>query len=172
MKPSDHPEFFRLPPPEGRSRESTIVLDSEGRFFHDGAPVTHPGMARAFSSWIARHPDDGRFILNNGYDWSYFRVEDAPFQVISLILPDDSRASGCLQVELSDGTLEDLGPESLEIGPNGAVYAAVKGGAFQARFSRAAQLALAPLLAEDGDGALALDFAGQRVRLPISSRKA
>ena len=25
MRPGDHPEFFRLPPPEGRSRESTVV---------------------------------------------------------------------------------------------------------------------------------------------------
>ena len=78
VRPGDHPDFFRLPPPPGRSRESTIVLDAEGRFFHEGAPVTHRGMARAFASWVARHPDDGRYILSNGYDWSYFRVEDAP----------------------------------------------------------------------------------------------
>ena len=52
MKPGDHPEFFRLPPPEGRSRESTIVLSSEGRFFHDGAAVEHPGMQRAFASYL------------------------------------------------------------------------------------------------------------------------
>src|SRR5205809_4885030 len=79
MRPGDHPEFFRFPAPEGRSRESSIVLDREGRFHHNGALVEHPGMARAFASWIDLHPDDGRFILNNGYDWSYFRVEDVPF---------------------------------------------------------------------------------------------
>ena len=172
MKPSDHPEFFRLPPPEGRSRESSIVLDSDGRFFHEGAPVTHPGMARAFSSWIARHPDDGRFILNNGYDWSYFRVEGAPFQVLSLVPPDDARAAGRFCIELSDGTLEAFRPEALEIDPSGVVYTTVKGGSFEARFSRAAQLALGPYLTEDSDGALLLDFAGQRMRLHVSSRKA
>lgn len=172
MKPSDHPEFFRLPPPEGRSRESSIVLDSEGQFFHEGAPVTHPGMARAFSSWIARHPDDGRFILNNGYDWSYFRVEDAPFQVVSLIAPDDARAAGRFCIELSDGTLEALRAESLEVAPSGVLYTAVKGGSFRARFSRTAQLALGPYLTEDSDGALLLDFAGQRTRVPVSCQKA
>src|SRR5262249_32567480 len=31
MKPGDHPDFFRLPPPPGRSRESRIVLDDLGR---------------------------------------------------------------------------------------------------------------------------------------------
>lgn len=172
MKPSEHPEFFRLPAPEGRSRESTIVLDGEGRFFHDGAPVTHPGMARAFSSWIARHPDNGRFILNNGYDWSYFRVEDVPFQVTSLVLPGDPRASGGLSVELSDGTVEALRPEALEVGSGDALYVAVKGGAFRARFSRDAQRALGPLLSEEADGTLTLDFGGQRVCLPVAPRKA
>ena len=61
MKPSYHPEFFRLPPPAGASRESSIVLTADGRFYHDGAEVTHPGMAKAFATWIARHPDDGRY---------------------------------------------------------------------------------------------------------------
>ena len=84
MRPGDHPEFFRFPAPEGRSRESSIVLDAQGRFHHDGELVEHPGMARAFASWIDRHPDDGRFILNNGYDWSYFRVEDVPFFVLGV----------------------------------------------------------------------------------------
>ena len=38
-------------------------------------------MATAFASWITTHPDDGRFILTNGYDWTYFTVKDAPFFV-------------------------------------------------------------------------------------------
>jgi len=41
VKPGDHPEFFRLAPPPGASRDSTISLDAEGRFFHDGARVEH-----------------------------------------------------------------------------------------------------------------------------------
>ena len=70
MKPGDHPEFFRFPAPEGRSRESTIRLDAEGRFHHEGNVVEHPKLAEAFHTWIARHPDDGRYILTNGYDWT------------------------------------------------------------------------------------------------------
>ena len=65
-KPGDHPEFFRFPAPEGRSRESTIRLDGEGRFFHDDEPVAHPKLAAALHTWIARHPDDGRYILTAG----------------------------------------------------------------------------------------------------------
>src|SRR5580700_1822488 len=65
MRPADHPDFFRIAPPEGRSRESTIRLDAEGRFFHEGARVEHPRLEAAMHTWIARHPDDGRFILTN-----------------------------------------------------------------------------------------------------------
>ncbi len=107
MRPGDHPEFFRFPAPEGRSRESTIVLDAEGRFFHHGELVEHPGMARAFASWIDVHPDDGRFILNNGYDWSYFRVEDVPFFVLGLRQQDAE-----LRLLLSDGSESPLEPGS------------------------------------------------------------
>ena len=69
MTPGDHPDFYRLAPPPGASRESTIVLDGEGRFWHDGEHVDHPALEQALRSWIGRHPDDGRLILTNGYDW-------------------------------------------------------------------------------------------------------
>src|SRR5690606_42127086 len=41
-------------------------------------------MARSFAAWMDRHPVDGRFILNNGYDWTYLEVEDAPCHVRTL----------------------------------------------------------------------------------------
>lgn len=159
-RPGDHPDFFRLPPPPGRSRESTIVLDAEGRFFHDNAPVEHPGMARAFASWIGRHPDDGRYILNNGWDWSYFTVEDAPFFVEAV----RANERGPLLV-LSDGTEEPLAASSLRAGEGGALYVKVKGGAFEARFCRTAQLGLGPWVEEEPDGAPALVILGARYRI-------
>src|SRR5271169_6603400 len=105
MKPGDHPEFFRFPAPEGASRESTIRLDADGRFFHDGAPVEHPGLAAAMHTWIRRHPDDGRYILSNGYDWTYFTVDDAPFLVRRL-----ERDGARVWLNLSDGTREEWDP--------------------------------------------------------------
>lgn len=161
MKPGDHPDFYRIAPPPGASRESTIVLDAEGRFWHDAERVEHPALARAMHSWIARHPDDGRFILTNGYDWTYFRVDDAPFTVRSLrVLPD------AVMLSLSDETEEALVPETLRIGHDDALYVKVKGGAFEARFSRHAQTALAPALAEGSDGKLELRIAGRAYPLP------
>ena len=157
MRPQDHPEFFRLPPPEGRSRESSIVLDAQGVFHHDGARVDHPGMARAFASWIELHPDNGRFMLNNGYDWSYFRVEDVPFFVLGL-----REAGGSLLLALSDGSESPLEPETLSAGARGALYTTVKNGKFRARFTQAAQTALAPWLIAAENGQIYLEIAGTR----------
>ncbi len=162
MKPGDHPDFFRLPPPPGRSRESSIRLDADGRFWHDGEPVTHSGMARAFASWITRHPDDGRFILSNGYDWSYFEVEGTPMFVEGVRF-DDGRPILCL----FDGSEEPLAPEALWIGEREALYTEVKGSEFVARFQPSAQVELGPLLVE-GESGMALELFGRT--FPIRPR--
>jgi uncharacterized protein len=141
MKPGDHPDFYRFAPPPGTSRESSIVLDRTGRFWHDGGRVDHPALERALRSWIALHPDDGRPILTNGYDWCYFRVEDTPCFVDALRLGADGAT-----LVLFDDTEEPLDPAALSVGEDGVVYARVKGGRFEARFSPNAQRALGPLL--------------------------
>lgn len=154
MKPGDHPEFFRFPAPEGRSRESTILLSRDGRFFHDGAPVEHPGMHKAFASWLGRHPDDGRYILNNGYDWSYLTVEGPAFFVRSV----RAAASGPT-LELLDGRELALEPASLRTDADGRLWLELPGGD-KACFTAAAQLALAPWLSER-QGAAGIEIAGQ-----------
>lgn len=150
-KPSSDPEYFQLPPPPGRSRESTIVLGMDGAFKHDGEVVDHPRLGQAMHTWIDRHPDDRRFILNNGYDWTYFTVEDAPFFVRHVT--DDGQ--GFPIVVLSDGTEEPLGTR-LRLGRGDSLYVMVKAnharGPFEAKFSRHAQSQLGPYLVEAGDG--------------------
>jgi hypothetical protein len=175
MKPGDHPEFFRLPPPPGQSRESTIVLDRYGRFHHEGAPVEHPGLARAFASWIATHPDDGRYILQNGYDWCYFTVEDTPLFVSGV-----RRDGDAVVLELFDGSSERLDPTALASGSalasddDGVLRARVRGGRHEARFGREAMLMIAPLLADGDDGAPELEVGGRRYpiapRAPLTGR--
>lgn len=156
--PSDHPEFFRRPPPKGRSRESDIVVDELGRFWHAGQRVSHPRMARAFASWLGRHPDNGRYVLNNGYDWSYLRVMDAPLAVTAV-----GERSGNLAIELSDGTREPL-VEPIWEGKNGAVYTQVRHGWLTARFQPAAQAELGRWLTER-DGSFWLECGAERLRI-------
>jgi hypothetical protein len=151
MKPGDHPEFFRFPAPEGRSRESTLRLDGEGRFFHDGDPVAHAKLAEALHRWIARHPDDGRYILTNGYDWTYFTVDDVPYFVRSV-----RAADGDAVLVLSDGSEEPLDPAAVRQNERGELYLTVKrgadGGPFDAKMTRFAQTQLEPFLEAEGDG--------------------
>ena len=141
MKPGEHPEFYRLPPPPGRSRESTIVLDEQGRFFHDSEPVEHDGMARAFARWIRRHPDNGRFILSNDYDWCYFAVSATPIFVTAAQPCDDE-----VELTLFDQTRELLDVASLWVDASGRLRCKVKQGSYEALFGQRAQLQLEPLL--------------------------
>jgi hypothetical protein len=143
MKPGDHPEFFRFPSPPGTSRESTIVLDREGFFWHDGVRVEHDALEEALHRWISKHPDDGRNMLTNGYDWCYFTAEATPYIIKAVRVADDGSDAWLV---LSDRTEEKLDPRNLSTDEDGVVFARVKDGAFDARFSRHAQTSLAPLL--------------------------
>jgi hypothetical protein len=146
-RPADHPDFFCRPPPAGQSRESRIRLDGEGRFWHEEALVDRPALRAALHRWISRHPDDGRYILENGYDWCYFTVDDVPCFVVGLHATADA-----VMLTLADGSEEPLDPATLREGAGGALYARVKantpGGAFDAKLTRAAQAALLPLVVE------------------------
>jgi hypothetical protein len=148
-----------LPPPEGRSRESTIVLARDGRFWHDGALVEHPGMRRAFASWLARHPDDGRPILNNGYDWTYLTVEGATRFVQGVL-----SVAGRPQLSLLDGTELALDPARLSVDADGQLWLSLPEGE-PARFTAAAQLGLGPWLVER-DGQVGVQIDGQFSPIP------
>lgn len=160
MRPGDHPEFFRFPAPEGVSRESTIVLDAEGRFWHDGARVERATMSRAFASWIRRHPDDGRFILSNDYDWTYFTVVAVPYFVERIEFEGDA-----IRATLFDGSREQLDVSTLRLEPGDRVSCRVKAGEFEARFSRSAQLALGEVLFERADGGIGLRVGSVEMQL-------
>ncbi len=160
MKPGDHPDFFRLPPPPGASRDSTIHLDRHGVFFHDGERVEKESLARALHRWVAFHPDDGRPILTNGYDWTYFTVEDTPLFVEAL----SGTTRGAPTLRLSDGTEEALDPTAVLVDEDGVCFARVKAGRALARFWRHAQASLAPYLAEDEPPRLVIDGAAYAVR--------
>jgi hypothetical protein len=180
MKPGEHPEFFRFPAPGGTSRESSIRLDREGIFWHDGARVEHPKLRDALHTWIDVHPDDGRFILNNGYDWTYFTVDQTPYFVVAVgavasgepvspVIPGHSEASieQGVSLKLSDGSEVPLDVDALSEDENGVLFARIqhKGKPFEARFSRHAQTQLAPMLVEDESGQVGLRK-GARVVIP------
>lgn len=139
----------------GFSRESKLRIDAEGRLLHEGEPVGHAAMARAMMGWLTRHPDDGRWVLENGWDWCYLAVDDVPW------VARNARVEGeALIVSLADGTeapLADLHADR-DGGVRGSVKAGARGGPHPTKLSRTAQLSLVDRLVEhDGGIALALD---------------
>ena len=114
-------------------------------------------------TWIARHPDDGRFILTNGYDWTYFTVEDVPYFVRSLRVAGDR-----VMLELSDATEEPWDPRATRAHGE-RITTLVKSRRFEARFDRHAQTALGEVL-EERDGRMFARIGGALV--PFGSSEA
>jgi hypothetical protein len=124
-------------------RQSGIRLDADGRFWHEGAEVTHHGLRAAFWRWLDRNPD-GRWVLRlDDKRFVYLDVDDAPFVVRSARWEGDRAI-----VRLSDDSEEELGYASLHLRPGGQPYCVVKG-RFPARVATAAWSALADRI--DGD---------------------
>ncbi len=118
-------------------RQSGIRLDGEGRFWHEGAEVTHAGMRAAFWRWLDRNPD-GRWVLRlDDHRFVYLDVDDVPYVVRSARWEGD-RA----RLRLSDDSDEELAYATLHL--RGAQpYCAVKQGRFDARVSTLAWNTLA-----------------------------
>ena len=124
--------------------DSGLVLDREGRWFHDGVLVEHPKIAEAFNRGIERD-EQGRYVLRFGDDWCFVTVEDAPLQVETATPAGESVA-----LALSNGRREPLRPETLSL-RDGVLYCVAESG-LTARFGRSAQFALGSLLEERPDG--------------------
>ncbi len=166
MKPADHPDFFRLSPPQGVSRESTLRLDRVGSFWHDGERVERESLSRALHRWVSRHPDDDRPILTNGYDWCYFAV-DGTLRFIDSIRLDEDHAR--LMALLADGRELHVVADSITVDSEGHCYARLEGERDMARFSRLAQAALGPWLREDEQGSIVLELGANTYPLVHSS---
>lgn len=159
MKPGDHPDFFRMAPPPGASRESNIRLDRDGNFWHEGALVEKRSLALALHTWLKQHPDDGRPILENGYDWCYLTVDDT----LAFVADVKADANGAPLLVLADGGEEALVGAALSVDDEGGLFAQVSGGR-EARFLRHAQLGIAPWLVEADPPSV--EIAGRRFVLP------
>ncbi len=129
------------PLPPGFTRESTIRIDAQGGIWHDGQPVTHPGLAEAFARWLERDDETGRYIIRNKINWVYVAVDDAPLGVRSASVED-----GAIVLALSDGTREPLDRATLRLGKDDVPYCAVRGGKLPAKFLPRAAFALVEAL--------------------------
>lgn len=144
---------------EGRTRETEIRRDGQGRWWNGADPIDHPNLVRAFESWIDV-ADDGRFCLRNDINWAYVDIEGPPVFVRGVEV-----AGGVATLYLSGGGEDELDPRTLRQGPDDALYCDVRGGRLVARFTREAAQGLSEILDEDEAGVF-LRLGGERVRPP------
>lgn len=150
---------------QGRTRETKIHRDAEGRWSDDGVTITHVLLTEAFDRWLLPAPDgSGRWCLSNDINWAYVTL-DGPPRFVRRVEPG---TDGGLVLHLSSATSAPLDPDTLRQGPDGALYCDVPGG-MTARFDRSAMMQLAPYLEEDEEGTF-LRLEGRVVRPPSTNR--
>lgn len=136
------------PGPKWHSREdSGLVIDANVDWWHDGERIEHPNIIEAFNRGL-RVGDDGQVRLEFGNDWCFVKVARAAFKVLAVDVSFGQR----LSLRLSDRTAEWLETNTLSVDADGVVFAAVKAGRAQARFTRQAQGQLAPFLEQTSQG--------------------
>jgi hypothetical protein len=108
-----------------------LRIDREGAWFHEDEEVTHDGILASLRD--ALQVDAAGHFIQIGPVRVPVQVEDAPFQVVRLEPSGDGFA-----LTLNDSSREPLDPGTLRTGAGEAPYCRIKGGRFEARFSRAA----------------------------------
>jgi hypothetical protein len=114
-----------------------LRVDVDGDWYDDDVQVTHHGVLANLQGNLRR--DAGGYFIQTRVRIPV-EVADVPFVVTRV-----ERRGGGLRVWLNDGSQEDVDRATLRTGPNDVPYCAVKGGAFEARFSRAAAYQLLSL---------------------------
>jgi uncharacterized protein len=148
--------------PPAQWRLPRLRIDVDGDWFDDDVLITHAGILANLRSQLKRD-DDGYFIQTRVR--IPIEVEDAPFVVTRI-----ERRGETLHAFLSDGTETDVEAATLRVAPDDVPYCAVKGGAFEARLSRAAAFQLLALADYDeGTGRGALRLAGREYPLRRSA---
>jgi hypothetical protein len=114
-----------------------LRIDRDGDWYDGDVQVTHPGILANLRANLCRDAE-GHFIQT--VVRIPVAVDDAPWVITRL-----EQRGGELRVQVNDGTEEVIDPAFIRLGPGHVPYCAVKGGAFDARFDRAAAFQLLAL---------------------------
>jgi len=135
-----------------------LRVDIDGDWYDDDVQVTHPGILANLRTNI-RKDAVGYFIQTRVR--IPVQVDDVPW-VVTRVEP----RAGRLHAILNDASEEDVDPATIRLSRDGVPYCAVKGGAFEARLSRAAAFQLFALADYDeGSGRGVLRLGGPDVVL-------
>lgn len=166
----EHVEWFRDP------ANHHIRLDAKGRWWYGNSPVEHDAVQELFHRGL-RIDEEGRVRLYVGRQWCYINPDDTAFFVRHITIhteehPENVRAKRLagetirathVDVQLNDGTHEELDPTTLEFADNNVLYCRVKAKAegYRARFDRSCQQQLLDYLLEEHPDGFAIRLSGQ-----------
>ena len=149
---------------------SSMRIDAQGRWFHDGGEIKRPAMVRAFASLLRREAD-GTFVLVTPYEKQRIEVEDAPFQAVEV--QQSAGADGpVLTFRLNTDDLVMAGPEhrltfhDLDDAPRAYVH--VRGG-LMAQLNRPVFYTLVELALASGTEPPFVESMGARFALDASA---
>jgi hypothetical protein len=139
-----------------------LRVTQDGDWLDGDVPITHAGILANLRATL-RRDEDGYFIQTRVR--IPVEVEDVPFVVERV----ERRGEG-LHAWLNDGTDGPMDPSTLRVTAGNVPYGTVKGGAFEARLSRAATFQLLALAeADDQSGEMVLRLGHRAVRLRRAS---
>lgn len=134
----------------GRTRETAIRRDAQGRWWNGAEPIDHPKVARSFDAWVERS-EDGRLCLVNDVNWAYVEIEGAPYFVRSVAWEGDHAV-----LTLSGDRVEQLDASTLRVGPEGVLHCDVRDGSLAAQFDNHAAMQLGTRIVSDDEGEVLL----------------
>ena len=118
------------PPTPNQWTLPKLRIDVDGDWYDGDVQVTHEGILANLRAGLERDAE-GYFVRTRVR--IPVAVADAPFVVVRFERRDDE-----FLAQLNDATQEVVDPATLRVGPGDVPYGRVKGGRFEARFSRAA----------------------------------
>lgn len=129
-------------PDPSQRRLPRLSINREGEWLHEGEEITHSGVLTNLQQNL-RRDEDGYFV-QAGPVRIPVEVADVPFIVVRVEV--DGVA---LRVRVNDSSQETLDAATLRLTAAEVPYCRIKGGQFEARFSRAAAYQLGQLVEYD-----------------------
>jgi len=145
----------RLPPVESwdppHRGHSAMVIQRDGRWFHEGGEIKRPTMVRMFSS-ILRREGDGSFVLVTPAEKLTIDVEDTPFLAVEM-KAEGTGEQAKLAFRLNTGDAVMAGPDHpirMESRDEGDVPLILVRKGLEARIERGPFYELAEMALENG----------------------
>lgn len=136
-----------------------LLLSKRGSFYQDGEEISHDRTAELFHRALTQEKDGGWTVRCEGESLDVI-LEDSPRYVRSY-----DRTSGAMV--LSDGSREELRPETLRVRADNSLTCTIRNG-WMATFLPSAYYEIAKDVAESVPGEYVLHFQGRAYQLPVA----